>query len=234
LLLSLGVGACWGWPACAQESMSLSLVSDYVYRGRTLSDGRPSAKLGWAYDDAAGWYGGISAAPARFPGRDRWELEASPYAGFAGRVSADFSWDAGLRWSRYTLSSNRNYSELFLGFDNGRLTGRAFLVLNRPGLRTPGRYLELAYGQALAVAVHGFGHVGALVHASTDQRPPAAIAPVQWDFSLGVEWVNDGLAYRLAALGSRNAPWQPPGAGYADYRSGQPRHGLVASLSSVF
>jgi hypothetical protein len=213
----------------------MSLVSDYVVRGRTLSDGRPSAKAGWAYDGAGGWYGGVAAAPARFPGRDRWEIETSPYGGFARRIAPDLSLDAGLRWSRYTLSSSRNYDEIYVGFDTDRLTGRLSLPARQVRTAMKGHYIELGYGQVLAGSLRGFARGGALLR--TPASKPAAgiaIAPVQWDLRLGVTWMNDGLDYTMAAVGNRNAAWQAPSPGYADYRPGRPHDGLMASVACAF
>ena len=51
--------------ACAQVSGSVTLVSDYRYRGISLSDGRPTAQLSVAYDRPDGWYMGAFASRVR-------------------------------------------------------------------------------------------------------------------------------------------------------------------------
>jgi hypothetical protein len=223
----------FGHIACAQESASFALVSDHVYRGRTLSDGHPSAMAGLEYDAAGGWYGGISAATARLPGRDRWEIRAMPYAGFARQIAPGITCEAGVSVSRYTLSSRRNYDEVYLGVIGDRLAERIHRPLHPPRVGSSASYAELSYVQALGISVRGVVHVGALLRTSAP-RTAADNPPVQWDFKLGVEFATDERVYSVAAVGTRNATWQAPRNGYPDYASGRSRQELVAAVSQAF
>src|SRR6266508_589758 len=68
-LLRLGAGAVlalFASVAAAQISGTVNLVSDYRYRGTSLSDDKPAAQLGLTYDDASGWYAGLSASTVRY------------------------------------------------------------------------------------------------------------------------------------------------------------------------
>ena len=53
-------------PAAAQVGVSASLLTDYLYRGVSLSDGRPAASLTLSYDHPSGAYGGLTASSARW------------------------------------------------------------------------------------------------------------------------------------------------------------------------
>ena len=50
----------------AQISGTASLVSNYRFRGISLSENKPAAQLGLTYDDVQGWYAGAFASTARF------------------------------------------------------------------------------------------------------------------------------------------------------------------------
>src|SRR5574338_1631076 len=88
--LSLAGGA---W---AQLSGSLGIVSDYRYRGVSLSDGKPAAQFGVAYDGAGGWYAGAFASTADFGRPARADVQWLPYAGYADSLFPGLAWDVGL------------------------------------------------------------------------------------------------------------------------------------------
>ncbi len=67
---------CWTVSLClallsgnvaAQLSGTVSLLSNYRFRGISLSADEPAAQLGLAYDDAQGWYAGGFASTVEFP-----------------------------------------------------------------------------------------------------------------------------------------------------------------------
>ena len=64
----------------AQVSGSLTLVSDYRFRGVSLSHNNPAAQLGAVYDDARGWYAGAFAVRAFVSHPDSAQREREPYS----------------------------------------------------------------------------------------------------------------------------------------------------------
>src|SRR3954447_18838394 len=48
--------------ACAQTGFSVAALSDYRYRGVSLSNERPTWRAGVTHDGASGWYVGASLA----------------------------------------------------------------------------------------------------------------------------------------------------------------------------
>ena len=69
----------------AQISGTVSLVSNYRFRGISLSADEPAAQLGIAYDDATGWYAGGFASTVEFPQSSGRQLQAVPFVGYAWR-----------------------------------------------------------------------------------------------------------------------------------------------------
>src|SRR5690349_12947644 len=82
--------------ALAQVSGSVALLSDYRFRGVSLSNGKPVAQAGVAYDAPQRWYAGglVSAVLAGcFP--DCGGLQGVVYAGYAARQSNGLAFDVG-------------------------------------------------------------------------------------------------------------------------------------------
>jgi uncharacterized protein (TIGR02001 family) len=88
--------------ALAQErepaawSASLTLVSDFRFRGISQSWREPALQGQLQYDHAGGWYGGLWASQVSgnvYPGA---RFEVDYYAGYAADVAYAFSADAGL------------------------------------------------------------------------------------------------------------------------------------------
>ena len=97
-------------PACAQVSGSVTLLSDFRYRGTSLSDGLPTVQATVAVDRGDGWYGGLQLTRVRFmyPGAE-FELQAIPYIGFVHAVRPGLSIEAGAQYAGY--SQSHDYDE---------------------------------------------------------------------------------------------------------------------------
>ena len=154
--LSLAGGA---W---AQLSGSLGIVSDYRYRGVSLSDGKPAAQLGVAYDGADGWYAGAFASTADFgrPARD--DVQVLPYAGYAASFFPGLAWDAGLSYSAFLRNHDYAYPELYWGLATDHLRARLSYARRYFGEDRQALYLELDGSRPLAEHLHLTGHAGFL------------------------------------------------------------------------
>src|SRR5581483_6543323 len=101
---------------------SATFVSDYRFRGASLSDDHPAAQLAFDYDWAAsGWYAGGLMSNVRLDARDA--VQALVDAGYAHRLSADLSWEAGMRYSRFSGRESYAYAEAYAGFAYRQLAG---------------------------------------------------------------------------------------------------------------
>lgn len=196
--------------ARAQISGSLSLESDYRYRGYSLSDGRPVAKLLLQYDAAGGGYGGMQVRRARAaPGLDA-GIDLLGYAGYATRLEGGLALDAGAAVYTYSAKSQNNYQELHIGLTTERYGVRASYSPNLLGFGVRTLYLQAESSYALADGWSLFGHAGHMQTLGVNKLyGQASVTDLRLGLGTGVgEW-NLQLALDAADTGA-----------YAGYRDG--------------
>src|SRR5215471_8296027 len=93
----LFAGSCW-----AQLSGNATLVSNYWYRGISLSNDNPAAQVGIGFDHTSGWYAGAVGSSVELNDQTKRGLQILTYAGYARRASADSSWEAGISYSAFS------------------------------------------------------------------------------------------------------------------------------------
>jgi uncharacterized protein (TIGR02001 family) len=147
--------------AGAQVSGSVALVSDYLYRGVTLSDGKPVPQLTLVYDHPDGWYLGAFASRIRQFGAVSGAAYVS-YAGYARRLASGNSWEAGVSSYAFPASSGLNFQEVYAGLATQRIVARLSYSPNYlfQGLRTV--YGEMSSSQPLRENLSLFAHAGYL------------------------------------------------------------------------
>jgi uncharacterized protein (TIGR02001 family) len=147
----------------AQISGTASVVSDYRYRGITLSDQKPAAQIGLTYDDPVGWYGGafgstVRLAPPADPG-----FQAIVFAGFASRLASGISLEAGGDYSAFSgAASYYDYGEIYLGVATEKLSARIYYSPRYFGLPAKAVYAEINGAQPLIDRARLLVHVGFL------------------------------------------------------------------------
>ena len=219
--------------AAAQLSGTLSAVSDYRYRGNTLSDRTPAGQAGAVYDDPKGWYIGAFGSTVRLnpPGSTGSRFQGIGYAGYAARVAAGVSAEAGGDYVAFADASQLNYGELFLGIATDNLSARVYYSPRYFGESSSAVYGEINATHPVTERLSLHLHAG-LVRYRYDS--PYGIGPrtgylqrvidgrvaLRFDlepFQLELAWVgisNHGAAYLITGNGSPN--------------------GVVASLSLSF
>jgi len=108
--------------ANAELSGTVTAVSDYDFRGISLSSTDPALQGSIDYSMESGFYAGAWASNIDYgPGYDG-SIELDLYAGFAGETEAGLGWDVGLVWYLYPDSSSSatkdeisDYPELYVG-----------------------------------------------------------------------------------------------------------------------
>jgi len=214
-------------PASAEIGTSLSLASEQMFRGRSISQGRPTAGIDLSYDDRSGAYVGGQARFVYSRGDDvRW-LSATSYAGYAWRARPDLTIDLGVvdtRFSSYSsLGRSTGYDEATIGLIGRHLSARVSVSPNWFG---PNLYT-------------GYGEVSGMIGSPTGWRLTAhggiltwlygARAPVvrktRYDYRVGVG--------RTIGRFELDAAWVGIGA-RPDFYAGQTRgHGrIVATLAA--
>jgi uncharacterized protein (TIGR02001 family) len=158
---------CWqGRAAHAQLSGSVTLVSEHVYRGASLSDGAPAPQFNLTYDGAAGWYVGAFASRYRLQGDRRSGTQYIAYAGHAQRLSSGLTLDTGVSRYGYTPGASLNYTEVYASLAVDQFNARLSYSPDYLGLNASSAYTELNGSYALGGDVSLYLHAGCLSYLS--------------------------------------------------------------------
>jgi uncharacterized protein (TIGR02001 family) len=156
----------------AQFSGTASVVSDYRYRGITLSDQKPAAQIGLTYDDPLGWYAGAFASTVRLAPPAGPGVQATIFTGFASRLASGISLEAGGDYSAFTSAAGDDYGEAYLGVASEKLSARIYYSPRYYGQRANAWYGEFNAAQPLTDRVQLLAHVGLLTSRTTYPYAP--------------------------------------------------------------
>ncbi|MRV72813.1 hypothetical protein GJ700_13960 [Duganella sp. FT92W] len=220
--------------AHAQLSGSAGIVSDYLYRGISLSSGKAAPRLAVNYDGADGWYAGGQVISAQLSGATGRSAQWLGYAGYARQLASGVSWEAGVSRYAFPQRPGWHFNEVTGGVALDNVSARLSYAPDYLGLGTRTWYGEVNGGKDLPDVSHlpgmrlrAFWHIGYLgsVHAA----PGAMIG--RHDVRLGVQggW-NDWRAEL-----SFDAARKRKTGGVYDY-GGDPRttHEVVLGISRMF
>jgi uncharacterized protein (TIGR02001 family) len=210
----------------AQFSGSASLVSDYRYRGVSLSHNKPAAQLAVTYDDASGWYGGAFASTVQlfYPST---ELQLISFVGYAKRMPSGVTWEAGGDYSVVTGPLSYSYPEVFLGVASDNLSARLYYAPRYFGQDSEVIYGEVNAAQPLLDNVRLVAHGGALLNSIQGgyaQRPEHRV----FDASVGVAVDFDHFNVQLSWVGISSASTPYP------VTTSRSKNGVVLILSRSF
>jgi uncharacterized protein (TIGR02001 family) len=156
-------------PAQAAAGASVAVVSDYRFRGASLSDERPVVSLDLAADFNNGVYVGASALGVWTAHYGFEALGAQEYAGYARRLGPELTADVGVTNANYTeyYAGGRatGYQELYVGLSGHGLTGRVFYAPDYFGQGYATVYGELSGVVRPHPGWRLSGHVGVLSRA---------------------------------------------------------------------
>jgi uncharacterized protein (TIGR02001 family) len=203
----------------AQVSGTASLVSNYRFRGISLSDNKPAAQLGITYDDAQNWYAGAFASTVKFANPSSLELQAVPFVGYAWRTASGVSWEVGGDYSLFTGSvQDHNYAEVYFGVASENVSGRLHYSNNYFGENAATIYGEVNGTYLLFDRVRLLAHVG-ILHSTSgslyyrgpnhllDGRVGVGIDLDQLNVELSWVGINSAsAAYGIIGVNSHNGP----------------------------
>lgn len=213
--------------ARAQPSFSLSATTDYRYRGYSLSAERPALVVTANADHASGVYasGSVIAASTRHDG-----LRATGYqiyAGYARRLGADSSWEAGVSRTRVTEHYRPRYpveyNELYAGVSRRRFGAHLYYSPNYLGEHAATLYATTTATLAPAPGVKAFVRTGVLV--PVHRRKGSEIRRPQFDAMAGVAWRIGDVELQ------GQASYLAPDDGLLGRAQG---HGAVAATATMF
>ena len=186
--------------ACAQVSGSATLLSDYRFRGASLSDGQPAVQLGVAWERDDGWYAGAFASSTQLYGRPGAQLLT--YLGYAHRLHAGLSWEAGAEYAAFSRYPGDNYPEFYLGLASNKLSGRIYYAPRYFSEEHAALYAELNGTRALNERFRLLGHVGWLQRSGRDADPDQGAQRRRLDVRIGVGASLGGFDLQLARVAS--------------------------------
>jgi uncharacterized protein (TIGR02001 family) len=215
-------------------SGTLTGVSDYRYRGITLTDKRPAAQVGFAYDDPKGWYGGVFGSMVRLkpPGGESSYFQGIAYGGYATHVAPWLSVEAGGDYSAFADAKDLNYGEVFIGAATESVDARVYYSPRYFGESSSAVYGEINARQPLVDRVRLSLHAGFLRYRY--ESPYGVVVPHGeytqrvWDGRVGVRIDLDPFQLEVAWVGVSNHS-----AAYLITGATSP-NGVVASLSLSF
>ena len=197
-------------PVGAQVSGSVAVVSDYRYRGASLSDGDPTALASIAWDGANGWYAGAQVAHVRLYGEGGVQL--LPYAGYVRRIGHGLAVEGGVQYSWFSVG-DEGYVEAYAGLGGEHLRGRVFFA---PDYFDAGEawYVEAEGDRPLGQRLRALAHAGAL-HLSPGTRYPGLEGGWRADFAVGLGLAVAGFDLQASWVGGEDddpggycSPWQ--------------------------
>ena len=213
--------------ASAQISGTFSLLSDYRYRGVSLSRDDPAVQASLAYDDPSGVYLGLFASSVRFGLSSHRELELVPYLGYAWRIAPGLSAEIGAEHAAFSGPGSYDYSEFYVGATLDNLTARLYYAPRYFGRDSAAIYAELNGVHPLSDRVRALAHVG-IVFNRGDEFTYGQTDRSVVDGRLGI-------AIDIASL-TLQASWVGIGSGRTGYPipSSNKRNTAVVTLSASF
>ena len=199
--------------ALAQFSGNAALLSDYRFRGVSLSADRSAAQVDIGYDYEDGAYSGLFLSNARFAERSPERAQVLAYGGYARRLGNGTSIDAGAGYSDFPGVADYNYGEIHFGFSFNDVSARIHYAPNYFGQGTRTVYSELNARARIADSLSLLGHAGVLVVADG----PAAHGHIHADANIVLEYSLRALRMQMGRVICDGAASTYPVAGRAGH-----------------
>lgn len=192
--------------AAAQLTGTVSLLSDYRFRGESLTGGRPALQASLTYDHSSGLFAGGLVSNVRID-PDAIGLGAQVYGGYAHPIGEHAALDVGVVTYVFPQPSSGptyNYTEAFVGASYDTLNSRLYYTNSYFG-GGPGTYFEVNGSRALTDHIAIVGHLGYL-YLSEPREPGTSMQRNRTvDFLAGVTAEGQGFTFGLSIVGT-NAP----------------------------
>jgi len=162
LMIAVAMATGMAAPALAQLSSSLSVDSDYRYRGLSVSDHRPAVRLDLDYDHASGAYGGLSLVGARDTAYGNVALSYVAYAGYVWQARTGPAWEAGVSKTHIRDGADYDFTELYGGMVARGFTARLYYAPHYYGGHIRTLYSEFSTSKRLSTNWRAFLRGGVL------------------------------------------------------------------------
>ena len=173
--------------ASAQIAGSVVFTTDYELRGLSLSNGLPAVSGTLSYDHASGLYAGLTATGVETTDSGVQFLGYLANSGYAHRINATMSFDAGLTYARVTIHEEQiysaNYTEIYAGLTARNISFHIYYSPDYLGFGESSFYFDCNAAVRLAEHLRLFGHAGLL--ALSDGHDESDLPSQQFDFRIG-------------------------------------------------
>jgi uncharacterized protein (TIGR02001 family) len=176
----------------AQVTATVTAVSDYDFRGVSLSGTDPNLQgsIDWAND--SGFYAGLWASgPLDFgPGSDA-NVETDLYFGINGGAEEGFGWSAGFVYYYYWPDGdNVDYPEIFVGGKYQSFSGKLWYTNDYGNLGPDAWYLEGNFDHDLPSNFSIHAHLGYNYGDYWDDRANGLDEHIDWSIGVGYAFGN--------------------------------------------
>lgn len=218
----------------AQWSASAGVDSQRVFRGLSLSDGRPSPHASLNYDAAQGGYVGASIARVMLtPGQA--SAQSIGYAGWSGLLDtgARWHWEVGAAANHFSADRDEDYVDMFAGLLVDAWTLRLHEAPDYFGHGVHMLYLEWNGTHELSSDLRVVAHAG-VQHAHNDVYGTGARRwQADWHLGLAARWHE--LSLQGLWLGAQRSANASPGLyPYATASLSRPRTPWQVSIDLAF
>ena len=147
----------------AQVGATIAADTDYRYRGVSLSDSRPSARIAVSYDDPARWYAGVSAISATVGTSNDRGVQLLGYAGWTMPIDAGRHLEFGVDASHFPGTSGYDFAEVYAGSLGERWSARLYFAPDYYGQHVRTLHAQFDAHFAMNTTTRLFAHVGTLL-----------------------------------------------------------------------
>jgi len=200
--LSQGVAAVLllvsGAAAHAELSGTVGVVSDYDFRGISLSATDPALQgsIDWASE--SGFYVGAWASNLDYGQGVDGDIEVDLYGGFAGETEGGLGWDVGLVWYTYPGADDiSDYPELYAGISYGWFDAKQWYTNDYGGTDLDGWYTEangtFELPAGFGIGVHAGYNYGDAFDDTEYMDYSIGVTYTLGNFDLELKWVDNDL-----------------------------------------
>lgn len=187
-------------------SSTVTAVSDYDFRGQSLSATDPALQASVDFASDSGFYAGAWVSNIDYGDATDGDVELDLYAGWTGEFKEGLGWDAGIVWYTYPDSSSSltkgkifDYPEIYASIAHGPFKFKQWYTNNYAGTNQDALYSEVGLSFELAngfsLNFHTGYNFGEYFNRNVDEY---------YDFSAGVGYsvshFNLGLKYTTTGL----------------------------------
>ena len=192
--------------AQAQIDGSAAAVSDYRFRGVSLSDKKPALQGQIAWTGGSGVFAGMFVSTVRLgsngnnPG-----LSLQPFGGYTAPISSTWSWSAGLAGYLFTgeiSGGSPHYAEVFARLGSENLQFGVYLSNDYAGTGAPSAYVSASASRSLTDTVSVVAQVGWLVTGPADPYHSTYNDTQQFDARIGVVFDFRQVVLEVSVVGA--------------------------------